>query len=433
MSQPSESSDLPPAEGPLAGLRVVEVGGERGQWAAKLLADMGADVIKVEPPEGDSARRAGPFAADQPELNGSLYFWANNTSKRGVTLNLSHPEGAPLLRRLIHTADVLIESLPPGTMAAYGMAYEQLAAATPTLVMLAISPFGQDGPWRDRPATDLTQLALGGPMASCGYDEADAPGAPPIRPDGDHATLIAGVYAANMALAALLERERTGLGQYLDLSIHEACAATTEGAFPRWEYARQIVRRQTGRHAQPRPTERWQHQCADGRFVNLMGGGIPRNPTSWRPLLAWMAEKGLAHDLDEPRYESTMYIPAAERRGNPDAEHVTETLHAFVRSLPAEEVYRGGQAARLPYAIIRSPEENLLDPHWEDRRFFRMLAHPERGAAFPYPGAPYRFSGTPGGPRHRAPLLGEHNLAIFRDELQLDRSELRRLMSTGVI
>lgn len=426
------ASEQPPG-GPLGGLRVVEVGGERGQWAAKLLADMGADVIKVEPPAGDPARRAGPFAGDQPDVNRSLFFWANNTSKRGVTLDLNHAEGPPLLRRLVESADLVIESLAPGELAARGLAYASLAESRPALIMLSITPFGQDGPWRDRPATDLTQMALGGPMASCGYEEADAPGAPPIRPDGDHAALIAGVYAANLALAALLERQHSGLGQYLDLSIHEACAATTEGAFPRWEYARQIVRRQTGRHAQPRPTDRWQHQCADGRFINLMGGGIPRNPTSWRPLVAWMASKGLAGDLAEPRYEATMYIPAAERRGHSDAEYVNETLHAFVRSLPAEEVYRAGQAARLPYGIIRSPEENLADPHWAERSFFRTVAHPELDAAYPYPGAPYRFSGTPGGPRHRAPLLGEHNLAVFRDELGLDRAELRRLMMAGVM
>lgn len=419
--------------GPLAGLRIVEIGGENGQWAGKLLADMGADVIKVEPPAGDAARRVGPFAGDIPDPNRSLFFWASNTSKRGVTLDLDLPDGPPLLRRLLATADVLIESLPPGGLAARGLAPSDLLQEYPRLIVASVSPFGQTGPWRNFAATDLTQIALGGPMASCGYDPEDAADAPPIRPDGHHAAAMAGVYTANAILAALLERERSGAGQTIDVSVHEACAATTEGAFPQWEYLGQVVQRQTGRHASPTYTQPWQHHCIDGRYINLMGGGIPRNPTSWRPLVRWMAEKGLAGDLEDPRYEQTMYVPVAERRGNADVAYVMETLHHFVQSLPAEEVYRGGQAARLPYGFIRSPEENLADPHWQDRGYFRTLDHPEAGGSYPYPGVPYRFTRTPGGPHHRAPLLGEHNVAIYCGELGVSRDDLRRYFEAGVI
>jgi crotonobetainyl-CoA:carnitine CoA-transferase CaiB-like acyl-CoA transferase len=427
------SWDVLHATGPLAGSRVIELGGERGQWAGKLLADMGADVVKVEPPAGDAARRVGPFAGDVPDPNRSLFFWASNTSKRGVTLDLDHPDGPPLLTRLLATADVLLESLAPGALTSCGLDPDELVETYPHLIVASISPFGQTGPWKHFAATDLTQMALGGPMAACGYDPEDAPDAPPIRPDGHHAAAMAGAYAANAIMAALLERERSGLGQSIDVSVHEACAATTEGAFPQWEYLGQVVRRQTGRHAQATYTPPWQHRCADGRYINLMGGGIPRNPTSWRPLIRWMAENGLAGDLEDPRYEQTMYVPVAERRGNPDVAHVTETLHAFVRSLPAEEVYRGGQAVRLPYGLIRSPEENLADPHWSDRGFFREVEHGELGASYPYPGPPYRFTKTPGGPRHRAPLLGEHNVAVYCDELGLSREHLRRLFEAGAV
>lgn len=419
--------------GPLAGLRIVEIGGERGQWAGKLLADMGADLVKVEPPAGAAERRIGPFAADLPDPDRSLFFWAANTSKRGVTLDLDHPDGPPLLRRLLDGADVLLESLPPGAAASHGLDPAALAAEHPRLVVASVSPFGQTGPWRDFAATDLTQIALGGPMASCGYDEEDAPGAPPIRPDGHHAAAIAGVYAANAIMTALLERDRSGLGQLIDVSVHEACAATTEGAFPQWEFTGNIVRRQTGRHAQPAFTQPWQHRTADGRFINLMGGGIPRNPSSWRPLVQWMAAHGMAGGLDDPRYEQTIYLPPTERGENWDAAHVMETLHAFIRSIPAEEAYRGGQAARLPYGIIRSPEENLSDPHWVDRGFFVQVEHPELAASYPYPGVPYAFSRTPGAPRHRAPLLGEHNVQVYCGEVGLSRHELRRLFEAGVV
>lgn len=419
--------------GPLAGLRVIEVGGELSQWAGKLLADMGADVIKVEPPAGDAARRVGPFAADIPGPDRSLFFWASNTSKRGVTLDLSHPDGPPLLRRLLGSADVFVESLSPQGPPPAGIDSEELVRHHPQLIVASVTPFGRTGPWRDFVATDLTQIALGGPMASCGYDQEDVADAPPIRPDGHHAAAMAGVYAANAIMAALLVREAGGNGQFIDISTHEACAATTEGAFPQWEYLGQLVQRQTGRHASPVYTPPWQHRCTDGRYVNLMGGGIPRNPTSWRPLIRWMVEQGLAGDLEDPRYEQTMYVPVAERRGNPDVAYVVETLHAFVRALPAEQIYRGGQAARLPYGFIRSPEENLSDPHWADRGFFVDLEHPQTGARYPYPGAPYRFTRTPGGPRHRAPLLGEHNVAVYCGELGLSRDDLRRLFEAGAI
>lgn len=423
----------PHVVGPLSGVRVIEIGGENGQWAGKLLADMGAGVIKVEPPDGCRERRIGPFAGDSPDPNRSLFFWASNTSKRGVTLDLDHPDAPALLRRLLAGADVLIESLTPGALAAKGLAPLDLVDEFTGLIVASVSPFGQSGPWRDFAATDLTQIALGGPMASCGYDIEDDPDAPPIRPDGHHAAAMAGVYAANAVLAALLDRARSGAGQSIDVSVHEACAATTEGAFPQWEYSGQIVRRQTGRHASPTYTQPWQHRGTDGRYINLMGGGIPRNPTSWRPLIRWMAEKGLAGDLEDPRFEQTMYVPIAERRGNPDVAYVMDTLHTFVRSLPAEEIYRGGQAARLPYGFIRSPEENLSDPHWQDRGYFRTLEHPETGQAYPYPGVPYRFSITPGGPHNRAPLLGEHNVAVYVGELGVSREELRRLFEAGAI
>jgi len=428
------ASSNPHEGGPLAGLRVIELGGENGQWTGKLLADMGADVIKLEPPEGCAERRIGPFAGDVPEINRSLFFWAHNTSKRGVTLDLEHADGPPLLRRLLAGADVLLDSLPPGTLAARGLEHGRLAGANPRLVIASVTPFGQAGPWRDLQADDLTQMALSGIMASCGYDQEDFPQAPPVRPDGRHAAKIAGVYAANAVLTAILERERSGLGQQLDCSVHEACAATTEGAFPQWEYFGRVVHRQTGRHASGAGrTAPWQHHCADGRYVNLMAGGIPRNPTSWRPLVRWMDAQGMADDLADPRYEETIYVPIAEQAGSTDRTHVVEVLHRFIRSLPAEEAYRGGQACRLPYGLIRSPEENLADPHWADRDFFHAVAHPELGAAFVYPGVPYRFTGTPGGPHHRAPLLGEHNVAIWGGELGLDREQLRRLFEAGAI
>lgn len=422
----------PGSSGPLAGLQVLELGGQNGQYCAKLLADMGAAVIKVEPPAGDAARRIGPFAGDRPDPNRSLFFWYHNTNKRGVTLTIEHPDGRALLRRLLARADIVVDSYPPGYLDSLGLDYEALVAEgtlSPAAIYTSITPFGRTGPWRDFKACDLTQLALSGIMDSCGYD--DVPGAPPIRPDGFHAASIAGVYAFCGTLIALYHRDLTGEGQLLDVSIHEACACTTEGAFPEWEYFHRPVLRQTGRHAAPVPTPPWQFPTTDGRFVNMIGSGIPRNPSAWRPLLDWMAAHGRVEDLREPRYAEVITQPAHRRAE--DARHIAEVIGRFVQSLTAEEAYRGGQKLHLPWGPVRSPEENLDDPHWHDRGFFVEAAHPELGRSVTYPGAPYRFTATPWSLRRRAPLLGEDNVAVYCGDLGLTPEELKVLFEAGVI
>jgi crotonobetainyl-CoA:carnitine CoA-transferase CaiB-like acyl-CoA transferase len=423
----------PPTEtpGPLAGLRVVELGGINGQYCGKLLADMGADVVKVEPPAGDPARRIGPFADDAPDPDRSLFYWYFNTNKRGVTLDLTHPDGRALLRRLLAGRDVVV-ALPPAELDRLGLGYATLRAEGvlgDETIYTAITPFGLTGPWRDLHACDLVHLALGGPMASCGYD--DVPGAPPIRPDGYHAAAMGGEYAFVGMLVALHHRDLTGEGQLLDVSIHEACAATTEGAFPNWEYFRRVVMRQTGRHAAATPTPRWQFPTTDGGYLNIIGGGPPRNPSSWRGLLEWMAAKGHAEDLPDPRYAAALG-DNPYRRGE-DYRHIADVIARFVESLTTEEAYRGGQRLHMPWGPVRYPEENLHDPHWHDRGFFVEVAHPELGRTVTYPGAPYRFTRTPWRLRRRAPLLGEDNVAVYCGELGLRRDELQALFEARVI
>jgi crotonobetainyl-CoA:carnitine CoA-transferase CaiB-like acyl-CoA transferase len=418
--------------GPLAGLRVIEMGGANGQYCGKLLADMGAEVLKVEPPAGDDARRVGPFADDVPDPNRSLFFWYYNTNKRGVTLDLDHADGRALLRKLLAAAEIVVDSYPPGYLDELGLGYDALVAdgtLSPSTIYTCITPFGRTGPWRDLRACDLTQMALSGIMDSCGYD--DVPGAPPIRPDGHHAAHIGGVYAFCGTLVALYHRDRTGEGQLLDVSMHEACACTTEGAFPEWEYFRRPVLRQTGRHSAPAPTPPWQYRTTDGRHVNMIGGGIPRNASAWRPLLDWMEAKERVEDLREPLYAEVITQPA-HRRGE-HARHMSDVIGRFVQSLTAEEMYRGGQALHMPWAPVRSPEENLDDPHWRDRGFFVEAEHPELGRTVTYPGAPYRFTRTPWSLRRRAPLLGEDNVSVYCGELGLTREGLKALFESGAI
>ncbi|MYI82070.1 MAG: CoA transferase, partial [Chloroflexi bacterium] len=161
--------------GPLADLRVVELAGEQGQWCGRLLADLGADVVKIEPPGGAPERRFGPYYQDEPHPDRSLSFWHYNSGKRAITLDIESAEGATVLRRLVAGADVFLETQPPGRLAALGLGPDELRGAEPRLIYCSLTPFGQDGPWRDFQTTDLVQLAAGGQMAQCGYDEEDDP------------------------------------------------------------------------------------------------------------------------------------------------------------------------------------------------------------------------------------------------------------------
>jgi crotonobetainyl-CoA:carnitine CoA-transferase CaiB-like acyl-CoA transferase len=415
---------------PLAGVRVLELAGVEGQYCGKLLGDMGADVIKIEPLAGDAVRRTGPFAGDRPDPNRSLPFWYYNTSKRGITLDITQPSGQEICRRLAAGADVLLESYAPGHLASLNLGFEALIRSHPELIVLSLTPFGQTGPWRDFRSTDLVSLALGGTMAMNGYD--DIPGSPPIRPDGGHAYLMGAEYGFIAVLVALLERERSRQGQWLDVSIHEACSCTTEGAFANWEYFSRVVRRQTARHAQATPTQPWQHRAADDRYVSLLGGGIPRSAASWPLLVEWLRQAGKSEDLENERYRSVVHRTPAQRT-DPDSLHVLEVLGRFVKSQPAEDVYREGQARRLPWAAVRSPEENLGDPHWRERGFFVEVDQPQVAASITFPGAPYQFSRTKWRISSRAPLLGEHNIAVYEGELGMSREEIRILFDQGVI
>ncbi len=236
------------APGPLTGLRVLELADEKGQFCGKLLGDLGADVVKIEPPGGERCRHVGPFLDDIPHPERSLSFWYYNTSKRGITLDLDTADGRALFRRLAATADVILETFRPGFLASLGLDYDTLRAENPGLILCSLTPFGQTGPWRDYLSTDLLHMAAGGEMASCGYDEADVPNAPPIAPGGGNAWHMGCHYAYMAIMAALVYRTVSGQGQYIDASIHEACALTTESAIANYVYRGEMLLRQTGRH-----------------------------------------------------------------------------------------------------------------------------------------------------------------------------------------
>jgi len=394
--------------GPLEGLRVVEYTGVLGQLAGKLLADMGAAVIKVESPDGSAARAVGPFVDDVPGPNRSLNFWYHNTNKRSVVIDLESGEGAERWRQLVSKADIVIEDTPPGTLQALGLGYGEVESPS-RLIWCALTPFGQDGPWANYQATDLTALALGGPMMMCGYDAEDGPGAPPIRGHGDQGYNTACHYAVQGILAALLYRDHSGVGQFIDASMHEAISSTTEVGLPYWFTRRQNVIRQTGRHAAASRTEPWLYMAKDGQHALIFG--IGRDNASWTKVKQWFQAEGFGMNFDEPRFDDPNVRQAG--RGTPEAVEIYAELGRFIAAHTAEEVYRGGQERRQSWGVVRAPHEALEDSHWSDRGFWAEITGEGRTTPVRMPGAPYVFSKTPWELRRPAPKLGEHTAEIF--------------------
>jgi benzylsuccinate CoA-transferase BbsE subunit len=408
--------------GPLAGVRVIELADRIGQWCGKLMADFGADVIKIEPPGGVAERQVGPFYKDIEDPNRSLYFWHYNTSKKSITLDLSQEEGRELFRRLAGTADVLLETMRPGMLPSLGLGYESLAADNPGLIVCSLTDFGQDGPWVGYKMTDMLHLAGGGQMAASGYDEVDDPERRPIAPGGGNGYHMGSHYAYIAIMSALYYRNVTGHGQHLDVSAHEAAALTTEMHIPNWIYTGQVVQRQTGRHAGARPSAPSQMPTGDGRYMN-MGGGLS---TSFRAFVQTMADAGMAGDLEDPKYLDPEIMMANQ-------DHIRELLRAYVQTVPAEVAFKAAQEiAGMPWGIVRATDDLLDDEHFRERGFFLEVEHPELGETFTYPGAGAVFSASPQRIYRRAPLIGEDNAAVYAS-IGVDAAQLAQLRAAGVV
>jgi benzylsuccinate CoA-transferase BbsE subunit len=301
-----------------------------------------------------------------------------------------------------------------------------LSRDNPGLVHCALTPFGQTGPWRDYSSADLLHMAAGGEMASCGYDEADVPNAPPIAPGGGNAWHMGGHFAYMAIMAALVHRTFTGEGQYIDASIHEACALTTESAIANWIYRGEVLIRQTGRHHAPGPGPRTQFLARDGTYVTALVAGR-LNPKYVQELADLFDVFAFPHDLRDPKYRDAKTIAASQS-------HIIDGLVAgFIASLPSEDVYHAAQERGFTWAAVRAPEQLLDDQHLHDRGFWKEVAHPELGRSFLYPGEAAIYNGTPWRISRRAPLIGEHNVEILGGELGLSRGEVSMLAENRVI
>ncbi|MFN0028236.1 MAG: CoA transferase [Acidimicrobiales bacterium] len=395
--------------GPLQGVTVVELASEWTAFAGKLLVDLGAEVIVVEPLGGSALRRYPPFVEDHPDPDASLWWWHYQAAKTAMVADVGTAAGAATVaaRLAEGTVDVVLEAEAPGALAAVGLSEAELRATLPALLWLTISSHGSEDPRSLGPSTDLTLLAEAGPVWSCGYDDHAVA---PVRGGGGQAANTAAHYAVMTLLVALLSRERTGRGQRIDVNAYAASNVTTEFATYGWLAAGDTVQRQTGRHAMFAPTKPTQVQAADGRWVNT---GPPRRGADFVQLVRWIEELGLAEEFDE----------MGVLRLGVDLEHiglaqmeedslVGEIFQAgreaqfFIASrLPAYDFFLGTQQRGMPVGIVYSPEEVAADPHFVARGWPRPVDYPQLGRTIVHPGPPIRFPATPAEPLTPAPRL----------------------------
>lgn len=378
---------------PVQELTVVELAqSPAGEQTGKLLADLGAQVVKVEPPGGVASRRTGPFVTGHEDVDHSLEFWAYNSSKTSRVVDTAAEEDRAGFASLLDSADVLVVE-DPHWLGALGFDLDALQAERPDLVIVSVTPFGLTGPWKDYRTSDLAALAAGGVLNSCGYDDHSIP---PIRPGGNQGFQLGASFAYCALLLALIERQRTGRGQLVDVSIHESNAVSGELANPYWFYPKALVQRQTCRHAQPEPTQPALFECADGNYVYF--ALILSEQKAWNALLSWMGDLGMAADLEDPSYQDVGFRQQAFG-------HVQSVIEVFFLIQDADTVYHEGQRRGLPIGRLNAFEDLVRDEHLRERGFFLDMVSPE-GTSHPYPGLPYRFSAfasTPGAP----PRLGE--------------------------
>ena len=436
------------AEAALSDIRVLDLAGEIGVYATKLLADLGADVIRIEPPAAaggagrDPVRDVGPFYHDEESPERSLYFFNLNTNKRGISLDITKPEGRAVFERLAAKADVIVETFHPGYMDEIGLGYAALSKANPGLIMTSVTGFGQDGPHAQYRWSDIVGVAMGGMMTLAG-DKQD----PPNMAYGYQGYIGAGIQAACGTLMALMHRDNTGEGQHVDVSMQEALSINQETAMQTFDMTKAIRTRTGARGALPVDIPGiGVYECADGNIFAYLGtpGGAP-----WTEMLAWMQDKGAAEDLAESPYVDVInelnlrFLTQLVGLASSDPVKLQETLKAlghiyevfarFCKSMSKWTLYEEGQKRRLMFGIVSTPEDLAKNPQLEYRQWLQDVRHDELNDTLRYAGPPYRLSETPWAIRQRAPLPGEHNIDVLVDGLGMTRQDVERLQAQGVV
>jgi crotonobetainyl-CoA:carnitine CoA-transferase CaiB-like acyl-CoA transferase len=398
----------------LAGLQVIDLTQHIvGPYATKLLADYGADVVKIERPDGgDGARRLGPFFGDVANDEGSGLFLHLNTNKRSVALNLKHPRGREILLELVREADVIVESFAPRVMPSLSLDFETLHRVNPHLVMASISNFGQSGPYRDYKMSEITAYALGGTMATTGLPHRE-----PVKLALTVMQIYAGMVCSTAILGAYLGAKWHGVGQQVDLSLFQLMATNQDRALmasAAYQYLGQMGQRSAGNRPDITPASAY--PCADG-YVQMFA-----------LVQSWPAACNL---IERPDLIENPHF-ADNRVGNAEVKaEFEEIFFGWLLRHGKQEIMERAQSLGYICGAGNTMEEAFGDQQLNERGYFVELDHPVTGP-LRYPGAPGRMSATPWR-AGRAPLLGEHTAEVLGERLGFVDEQVGALRAEGVI
>ena len=411
-------------DGMLNPYRVLDLTDEKGPLCGKLLGDLGADVIKIERPEGDSARSLGPFYHDEAEPEKSLFWFAYNTSKRGITLDIETADGQEIFKSLVKSADFIIESFSPGYMDSLDLGYQALEKINAGIILVSITPFGQSGPYRDYKISDIVAWAMGGRMYPTGHPD----DRPPVRISHHYQTYLhGGAEAAVAAMLALYHREATGEGQHVDVSIHASVSQLMQDTAD-WDTIGTVPKRESPPTVNLISLKRmW--PCKDGHVIWLLWGGT-HGSMFWPPLLKWMESEGAADDFllgfDWENF-------SAETATKETIDRIVGQTARFFMSHTKAELMERAAKDHIMLGPVYNTADVLQNIQLAARGFWAEVEHPELGTSIPYPGAFAHCSEASPKITGRAPLIGEHNREIYENELGISKGEILTLKQAKVI
>ena len=403
--------------------RVLDLTDEKGLLCARILGDLGADVIKIEQPGGDRARCLGPFYKDMPHPEKSLYWFFYNSNKRGITLNLETGDGREIMRRLVEKADFLVESYSPGYLDSLELGYAALKKINPRIIMTSITPFGQDGPHKDFKITDLIAAASGGLVFILGDEDR-----PPVRITAEQSFCQAGAQATVASLMALYYREAFDEGQQVDVSIQESMTWPLSYTIPYWDLGRWIWGRAGSFQKRVDVKIQMLFRCKDG-FINYRLGVAALWGRSQKNLVETMNQEGIGLELKDIDWANI----GMDELNQEDHDRWIEPIEEFFMQHTREELYELSQENNFQLAPVYSPKEVYENCQLSARDYWVKLDHPELGEAITYPGAFYKSNETEVRVRRRAPLIGEHNREIYGEELGFSSENLLQLKQANII
>jgi crotonobetainyl-CoA:carnitine CoA-transferase CaiB-like acyl-CoA transferase len=409
----------------LSGCRALDLTDEKGFLAGHILACLGVDVIKVERPGGDPSRRIGPFYDDIPDPQKSLYWFAYNANKRGITLDIETRDGKRLFKELVKTADFVIESFDPGYLDGLGLGYEALREVNPGIILTSITAYGQTGPYHDYKASDIVLMGMGGELFLTGDSDR-----PPVNVSLPQSWLHGAADGAVGALIAYYHKENTGEGQRVDVSIQQSVAWFLATTIPYWELD-QIVLGRVGTFRSGSSSGTVQRQvweCKDGFVFFFMIGGMQGAKTC-RQLVKWMADEGRADAyLSNMEWERFDMATATQE----EIDRISAPIMAFFRSHTKQEILDAAIGRNVSVCPLSGMKDLMRDANLRERGFWIEIEHPELNGHLEYPRQFIRSSEGPIGTRFRAPLIGEHNTEVY-GEMGLSGQTLVGMKTAGII